>query len=78
MFFCECCEIFKNTYFEEDLRMAASEPKTIENRELNESQKLSIHIFVYHEYIKQIWKLIKTHSPTQRLSFLINLIIIKF
>ena len=24
--FCEYCEIFKNTYFEEHLQMAASEP----------------------------------------------------
>ena len=38
LFPCEYCKIFKNTYFEEHLRTAASEPKTVINREMNESE----------------------------------------
>ena len=39
MFSCEYCEIFKNTYFEEDLPTAASERSTADANDLITNEK---------------------------------------
>ena len=56
MFSCEYCKMFKNTYFEEHLRAAASEPNSKFN--MNKVGFIILHIYEKHKFShkKYNWK----------------------